>query len=325
MPDHHRVTGNGLGAAALLLASLGLATSALAADEGDGADKDASLPAYTEKGADTCLKCHGGEEEPHVSAIMKGPHGVIGDEDTPFAGSQCEACHGPGGDHAARVRFGEERPPMPAFGANSLWSEERENRICADCHRSQAHGDWAGSVHQRQDVACADCHEPHARRDPVTVTSRQPEVCFDCHVEQKAQASRAYAHPLRHGQMDCAACHEPHGSLTEDMLARPTLNQTCYECHAEKRGPHLWEHAPVTEDCTLCHRPHGSNHEGLLTQRSPLLCQQCHSRLGHPSIGRTGNDLPSGSPSPFLLSRGCTNCHTQVHGSNHPSGSNLTR
>ena len=27
----------------------------------------------------------------------------------------------------------------------------------------------------------------------------------------------------------------------------------------------------------------------------------------------------------FLLAGGCTNCHSQVHGSNHPSGAKLMR
>jgi hypothetical protein len=27
----------------------------------------------------------------------------------------------------------------------------------------------------------------------------------------------------------------------------------------------------------------------------------------------------------FLLGRGCLNCHSQVHGSNHPSGAALDR
>ena len=40
------------------------------------------------------------------------------------------------------------------------------------------------------------------------------------------------------------------------------LNDTCYDCHAEFRGPYLWEHAPVPEDCSNCHDPHGSNHPG---------------------------------------------------------------
>jgi hypothetical protein len=31
-------------------------------------------------------------------------------------------------------------------------------------------------------------------------------------------------------------------------------------CHAEKRGPFLWEHAPSVENCANCHEAHGSIH-----------------------------------------------------------------
>ena len=109
------------------------------------------------------------------------------------------------------------------------------------------------------------------------------------------------------------------------MLAKQSLNQTCYSCHAEKRGPVLWEHAPVSEDCSLCHAPHGSVHMALLKKPAPLLCQQCHSPAGHPSVAYTAQGLPSGTPSGFLLAGSCANCHTQVHGSNHPSGARLMR
>ena len=33
----------------------------------------------------------------------------------------------------------------------------------------------------------------------------------------------------------------------------------------------------------------------------------------------------SGNGSAFLLAGSCTNCHTQVHGSNHPAGAKLMR
>jgi DmsE family decaheme c-type cytochrome len=106
---------------------------------------------------------------------------------------------------------------------------------------------------------------------------------------------------------------------------RQTVNATCEQCHAEQRGPYLWEHAPVSEDCTLCHSPHGSNHPGMLTRRAPLLCQSCHSQFGHPSVAYGPDELISGTPSRFLLAQSCLNCHSQVHGSNHPSGSKLMR
>jgi DmsE family decaheme c-type cytochrome len=107
---------------------------------------------------------------------------------------------------------------------------------------------------------------------------------------------------------------------------KPTVNQTCYTCHAEKRGPFLWEHAPVAEQCTLCHSPHGTVRPSLLIKTPPLLCQQCHTVAGHPSVAYTGAALSSGSgSSAFLLAGSCTNCHSQIHGSNHPSGYKLMR
>jgi hypothetical protein len=63
----------------------------------------------------------------------------------------------------------------------------------------------------------------------------------------------------------------------------------------------------------------------MLTQRSPFLCQQCHQAQGHPSVPGLPSGLPDGSPSVTLLASGCANCHSQVHGSNHPSGARLTR
>ena len=111
------------------------------------------------------------------------------------------------------------------------------------------------------------------------------------------------------------------------MLIKPTLNQTCYTCHADKRGPLLWEHAPVSEDCSLCHTSHGAVRTALLNKSPPLLCQQCHSAAGHPSAARTGAALPGGGAGGqiFLLAGSCTNCHSQVHGSNHPAGAKLMR
>ena len=125
--------------------------------------------------------------------------------------------------------------------------------------------------------------------------------------------------------MACSDCHNVHDGNNDFLLVEDNVNDTCYSCHAEKRGPFLWEHAPVTEDCTLCHRPHGSNHPALLTKRAPLLCQQCHSASGHPAVAYTSEELDSSRNARFLMSRGCQTCHAQVHGSNHPSGSTQIR
>ena len=303
---------------------LGLSMPTVAQDE---AEEEFKLPGFSRNGADTCLRCHDGSEDPHLLEVLQGPHGMVGDPNSPFGpgGLQCEACHGPGGDHTGRVRPGRERPPMPAFGPNALLTEEQENQVCLSCHQGTDHRFLDGSVHQSAEVGCADCHQSHVRKDPVTVTSTESDVCMSCHIEQRGQFQSAFAHPVRFGEMSCSSCHAPHGAPNEGMLESLTLNQNCYGCHAEYRGPVLWEHAPVAEDCSNCHNPHGSNHPSMLTQRAPLLCQQCHSRAGHPSIGLTPEDVEPDTQSVFLLSGSCTSCHSQVHGSNHPSGATLNR
>jgi DmsE family decaheme c-type cytochrome len=115
--------------------------------------------------------------------------------------------------------------------------------------------------------------------------------------------------------------------MAPNQLVKPTLNETCYQCHAEKRGPFLWEHPPAREDCANCHEPHGSNHPSLLVNRMPLLCQQCHMSAFHPSTAYTGVNASAGVSRLDIhaASKSCLNCHSEVHGSNHPSGPRLMR
>ena len=290
---------------------------------------------YSEKGADTCIKCHDEDSEFPVFSIFKTKHAQPADKRTPFGQLQCEACHGPGANHAKKVQPGEKQAPIIGFGPKSKLTPdkrnpvppEEQNRICLGCHRGDARIGWNTSAHESNDLACVSCHKIHAVHDPVLATSSQPEVCYQCHQKQRADFNKTSAHPVRSGQIACSECHSPHGSNTSALLAKPTLNQTCYSCHAEKRGPFLWEHAPVAEDCTLCHSPHGSVYPALLKKSPPLLCQQCHSPAGHPSVAYTADGLPGGASGPvgFLLVGSCTNCHSQVHGSIHPSGVKLMR
>lgn len=304
--------------AALLLAG-SVASAQVAAQQSTG---DPALGSeYSEKGADTCLGCHSADD------IFKTKHAQRADPRTPFAGLQCEACHGPGGKHAKGMAEGKPEAILN-FGANSKHSAAQQNKPCLGCHERDSRMAWKGSEHEAGDVACASCHQVHSTRNRVFSATGQAEVCFTCHLRQRADFNKASSHPVRVGTVRCSDCHSPHGSSAGGkLLAKATLNQTCYSCHAEKRGPLLWEHAPVSEDCTVCHTPHGSPHAALLKKPAPLLCQQCHSPAGHPSVAYTAQGLPGGtaSASGFLLAGSCTNCHTQVHGSNHPSGARLMR
>jgi DmsE family decaheme c-type cytochrome len=292
---------------------------------------------YADADASDCMDCHDEDSEHPVLSILATQHAVMSDSRTPLAQQNaCQTCHGGAAAHMEDessplpVRFGPEYPSGP------------QNESCLGCHQGGDRINWPGSVHASSGVACSSCHSVHTLEDPVkAMKNRRPDtpvmrggqtaVCLQCHREKRAEIHKTSSHPLRDGLMDCSDCHNPHGSMGPTNLAKPTLNETCYTCHAEKRGPFLWEHAPVAEDCSTCHTPHGSNHPALLTARVPQLCQQCHVAAQHPSTAYGGPDYSNPVPGGAAVmdrrvgSRGCLNCHTEVHGSNHPSGVRWTR
>ncbi|WP_028772335.1 DmsE family decaheme c-type cytochrome [Shewanella waksmanii] len=304
--------------------SLGFAHTAIAAkwddkmtpDEVEATlDKKFAEGKYSPQGADSCLMCHRRSEK--VMDLFKGVHGSMNSSKSPMAGLQCEACHGPMGNHN---RGGNE--PVIAFGPDSSLSAEKQNSVCMSCHQDDKRMSWSGGHHDNADVACASCHSIHTEKDQVLSKNTEMEVCTSCHTKQKADMNKRSSHPMKWAQMVCSDCHNPHGTMSDSDLVKPSVNETCYSCHAEKRGPKLWEHAPVTENCVTCHNPHGSVHEGMLNTRAPQLCQQCHASDGHASNAYLGNTEHGSSVggNAFTGGRSCLNCHNQIHGSNHPSG-----
>lgn len=290
----------------------------------DSSEKQTN-PAYSSKGADTCLKCHDEDNAYPVLPIFKTKHGELNDPRSPMAKLQCETCHGPVGEHQIEVKKGEKKAPIRAFGPKAWTPVTEQNAVCLGCHNDHQRMNWSGGPHEKESIACASCHVVHARQDPMRDSRAQTEKCMSCHINQRAEFNRTSAHPVRHGKMRCTDCHNPHGSFSDNIVKNTYKNDLCYKCHTEKRGPLLWTHAPVAEDCTLCHSPHGSLHPALLKKRPPLLCQSCHAAAGHPSVAYSGSGLPSGTPNQFMLGKSCLNCHSQVHGSNHPSGTKLLR
>lgn len=274
-------------------------------------------------GQQTCISCHALENAnwahtTHAKVFELNPRNQLEMQG-------CEACHGPGSVH---VQNPAEPLSIIRFSRRSQQSISDQNGMCLNCHRGGQRIFWASSAHESRDVACADCHNPMANFSLRGLQARTSvnETCFQCHKTQRAEFSRRSHMPLLEGRVGCIDCHNPHGSTTAPLLKADSVNEVCFTCHAEKRGPFLFEHAPVRDSCTNCHTPHGSNHEKLLVTARPLLCQQCHAQNNHPAQLMTRGAMANGSrPDVRLLSRACSNCHTQIHGSNHPSGAKFER
>jgi DmsE family decaheme c-type cytochrome len=234
--------------------------------------------------------------------------------------AKCDRCHG---DPKRHIR---SRKPADIINPARLPAAQA-NETCLTCHSGDKHlFEWKGGGHDTNKMSCMSCHSAHHAKSPgaMLAANTVEDTCLSCHKEQRKALYQRSTHLFRTENRDmkvgCSSCHNPHGGEGRRMLVNYTVNDTCYTCHAEKRGPFLWDHPPVREDCMNCHAPHGSNHPRLLTARASLSCQQCHIHMlpRHSTTAGKPMDI-------WTLNRGCINCHSQVHGSNHPGGRTFTR
>lgn len=273
-----------------------------------------------------CKQCHADKVESYLAS----KHGTKTDGRTPASNGGCLVCHGANALEHAKLGGGRGVGGIVNPASKTMASSDK-NSICLACHRGGERLHWDGSVHQSRDVACTSCHQVHTAHDKVRERLTQTEVCFGCHKEQRAMLNRPSRHPIAEGKVVCSDCHNPHGSVGPKLVKRDSVNDTCYQCHMEKRGPFVHNHEPVSEDCMNCHNPHGTVVENLLKARAPFLCHQCHTPHGPNvpqllgaqvvpnSVTTTGKNAVN-----ITMARGCLNCHTEVHGSNNPSVTNPT-
>ncbi|HEX8949692.1 MAG TPA: DmsE family decaheme c-type cytochrome [Dissulfurispiraceae bacterium] len=241
----------------------------------------------------------------------------------------CESCHGPGslaieGITREKVEMDAKAGIQTACNYKTLIDiknlpAQAQSLICLKCHTANATfnlHNWNTSAHAVNDVSCIGCHSicsafKSGRPDLKVKLRDAAEMCYKCHQDIRAEFMLPTHHPVPEQKIFCVDCHDSHGTANDKSLKKMTVKETCTQCHAEKSGPFIYEHADITEDCRTCHRPHGSVNSNLLSLREPFLCLQCHS--GH---------LTSGALSPEFKGAfytRCTDCHSRIHGTDIPS------
>jgi len=292
---------SGLGILGIVVLASSIAVSAAPADS----------PTYV--GSDTCKTCH----EEIFNNLQKTPHFAIETgARRGWAQKSCESCHGPGSKHAESASADDIRNPAKLPAAEV-------DRTCLTCHLNQkTPGGRIASGHAKDQVGCTTCHSIHGEGGAKLVEHAKAAInarCSTCHLSQAASFNKPYKHRLPEGAMSCVDCHNPHASFSADSVRTSFGNEPgCLQCHSDKRGPFVFEHAPVRlEGCTACHEPHGSaNPRMLIRHEQRLVCLECHSNLPIAS----GNTKIGGVPPAFHDLRSsrfqnCTVCHIKVHGS----------
>ena len=254
------------------------------------------------------------------------------------SGSQsCAACHSNVAEHMKGQMAGDKNAPLPSV--KKLTATQMSD-TCMKCHEKGGQQNWHGGLHERRAVGCTSCHSVHSFKSKTAQlkTADASESCYSCHKGERAKTLRTSHHPVREGKLECTSCHNPHDGSRPKMITAESTNELCYQCHTEKRGPFMFEHAAVREDCTSCHEPHGTNHRRLLINKMPNLCWNCHfTGSGHFGSGDNFSTekgvpvAPTGAPSGYptvnsrFIEKSCKNCHVNLHGSNSPSGAYFIR
>ena len=319
------------GGIALTMAWLSIGGTALAAQTQPTAKPaPIQVPHGEYAGAEKCLACH----EDTAAVLRTGAHSRsfrAGGPTTPKgckecnaetkANMGCEGCHGPGKAHADADG---DKTKIKSFKSLKM---QDQSAVCSSCHYKTDHALWAGSQHDQRNVGCTTCHSIHAPKgDKQLKAVDEMQLCSGCHRAIVNKQLKFHHMAVREGKLTCASCHNVHGASNVKLLkVGGTVTESCVSCHAEKRGPMLWEHLPVPESCSNCHDPHGSNNYGMLLAKEPFLCQRCHVTSRHPPTVYEGFTLNNSTNSDKMVGRACAGCHQSIHGSNAPSGRALLR
>ncbi|MBI2817334.1 MAG: hypothetical protein HYX72_10370 [Acidobacteria bacterium] len=338
-----RIGSAALGMALLMTAASFVCSASPAAAKAARSAKAPQVNLDDYVGPEVCSGCHSDQAQ----QLQKTPMAVLLTEKYPVEQRGCEACHGPGKAHVDALSEGN--PDFATLIYSFARHTPQENAIrCLTCHqekrllggkeKDEKQSLFHRSRHLGAGVTCIDCHDPHllpqketakpglplqtafnvrrisAERDWLNnrlLRQTEPTLCYSCHQERQADFQLPVRHRVNEGLVKCTDCHNPHGTLMQKELKGTFTEHVCYSCHVEKRGPFVYEHAPVrVEGCLACHTPHGSINRNLLIRRQDRqLCLECHVspqavNVPHPRGG-------------FQTAGECTRCHIEIHGSNY--------
>lgn len=154
------------------------------------------------------------------------------DEKNLMPGVGCEACHGPGANHAAAMKA-RQLAGMEDSASTDIFNPSQLNPVDSVDFCGACHGTW-------WDTKLSGAKGPtNARSQPYRLENSK---CW-----RKGDA-----------RLTCIACHDPHQQLQTDPAS---YDSACLRCHlssklAKSDAAHAGAACPIaTKRCTSCHMP----------------------------------------------------------------------
>lgn len=267
---------------------------------------------------ENCVFCHNTAPAPHldVASTQLGAERKRFDTTLADLGISCEACHGPGGEHARK-----QRSPVARYGAHVAQrdddsivhplklDQQASTALCGQCHSQRLPKPpekiWtyleSGPTFRPGDTFAG--HVEPITRDTPALDGRRDAIFRDRFWGDGTARLTAYEYLgttqspcFEGGEMTCFSCHVMHsGDVHGQLEPRMRGDDACTQCHAEiaadVRAHTRHDPAGAGSRCLDCHMPHMVY--GIVD------IHRSH-RIESPDTKR---DVESGRP------HACTSCH----------------
>ena len=176
---------------------------------------------YSAKGADTCLECHD-DATARPTRLRRSSRPSMRFATTRTRRLDRAACSARPATAPERAMPAEQEPRRDqqlqvdarpdAEGTQPAVPELPPGRRADRLARQRARAQPTSRA-----AIATGVHQDHG--DPVLAKTSQPDVCFTCHRQQRADFQKTSTHPVRFGLMSCSDCHGAHGP-TQHRAAR---------------------------------------------------------------------------------------------------------
>jgi hypothetical protein len=217
--------------------------------------------------------------------------------------------------------------PRRAEGAHADLQEMKPaeiNETCMACHNRGTHAGWTGSAHETRNLSCTTCPQraqpegaevPAGRGHPHRTVRHMPSPAG----RQDGTGGRAHAGARRQDGVRDVPQPARLDQQRQGAEGRQLVSRAVHELpHGDARADAVGARAGARElrdlprPAWIVERPHaGRAHADAVSampRRQPASLLDLRQRGDHDEQEQSH------------VRRSCVNCHSNVHGSNHPSG-----
>lgn len=175
-------------------------------------------------GSSACAECHTNQATHYTLTA----HNKTNNEKFRVDQRGCEACHGGAKQHIEfygtaqkLIKEGKDAEAQAIYddaakakAAKMIsftgLSSAQASAICLKCHegsqgRNEERFNYRRSEHARHGVSCLDCHSSHSpKRTEFLLRNTEPNMCYQCHADQRANFSKPFHHKVPEGGMKCS-------------------------------------------------------------------------------------------------------------------------